>query len=272
MKNTKKYRNNKTRTLRKRRNMLGHGMSTECIKKLQRFLLSIPEERYLTQLKKPIDGVFGKITIQSLQTFLLSHELESGTLSKLKEPIDGKFGEKSVKSLQEFLLNHEPENDINILTQLKKPIDGRFGSKTMTSLEHWLDIQLSLLERKTIEEHKRMLRNYHSDFHSRNNFREKRAVLNNMFNELQYIINNPDIELDDIILIYDTYLKKSTIMWSNLLEITKSKSSEEALYNELMENYTITNNSFKKKMDEQIKIGVRLMESLPSIPQHTPDI
>ena len=258
MKKTLHYRNKnknkmKLRKTIKKNNQNGGGLSADCIRNLQTLLLSMPRERYLSTLNRPIDGILGENTIKSLQQFLLSREHqepdnETNILTQLKKPIDGKWGKKSIKSLQQFLLKQEllePEDKTNILTKLKKPIDGNLGNKTATSLDNWLNEQLSMLQNKTLENHIAILRDYNRDFHSRTQLVEKRAVLHNMLMEFHYIINNPYIEINTVInelkQLKKTYLEKNGIIWDHLKSISGSP-----YYDELMENYTNTKNRFDK--------------------------
>ena len=213
----------------------------------------MPQERYLSTLNRPIDGNLGKITIKSLQQFLLFHEQqpenETNILTQLKNPIDGNLGKKTIKSLQQFLLNQEqlqPEDKTNILTKLKKPIDGNLGNKTATVLDNWLNEQMSMLENKTLDGHRDILGEYNRDFHSRTQLVEKRAVLHNMFMEFHYIINNQNIEINTTTVtvindLNETYLEKNGVIREHLKKLSSSP-----YFDELMENYTTTKNSFDK--------------------------
>lgn len=257
MKKTLHYRNLNKKKLRKtvkKNNLKGGGLSEDCIQKLQRLLLSIPGESYLSSLNRPIDGKLGEITIKSLQQFLLFHEQQQpenrdNILTPIKQPIDGKLGKKTIKSLQQFLLKQEQlqlEDETNILTKLKKPIDGNLGNKTATVLDNWLNEQLSMLENKTLQEHIDILRDYNRDFHSRSQLVEKRAVLHNMFMEFHYIINNQNIEINTTTVtnvndINKTYLEKTGIIREHLKKLSSSP-----YFDELMENYNTTKNSFDK--------------------------
>ena len=159
------------------------------------------------------------------------------------------MGEITIKSLQQFLLFQEqqqPENETNILTKLKNPIDGNLGNETATVLDNWLDEQLSMLQNKTLQEHIDILREYNRDFHSRRQLVEKRAVLHNMFMEFHYIINNQNMKINNETVnvvndLNETYLEKNGIIWEHLKTI-----SSLPYFNELMENYTTTKNSFDK--------------------------
>ena len=219
MKKTLHYRNLNKKKLRKtvkKNNINGGGLGKDCIQKLQILLLSIPGENYLSTLNRPIDGKLGEITIKSLQQFLLFQEQQ------------------------------QPENETNILTKLKNPIDGNLGNETATVLDNWLDEQLSMLQNKTLQEHIDILREYNRDFHSRRQLVEKRAVLHNMFMEFHYIINNQNMKINNETVnvvndLNETYLEKNGIIWEHLKTI-----SSLPYFNELMENYTTTKNSFDK--------------------------
>ena len=264
MKKTLHYRNlnkNKLRKTVKKNNLNGGGLSDDCIQKLQRLLLSIPGESYLSTLNRPIDGKLGEITIKSLQQFLLFHEQqqpenETNILTQLKKPIDGNLGKKTIKSLQQFLLKQEliqPEDTTNILTKLKKPIDGNLGNKTVTVLDNWLNEQLSMLQNKTLEEHIAILGDYNRDFHSRRQLVEKRAVLHNMFMEFHYIIKNKNIEINNETVtvvnhLNETYLEKNGIIREHLKKLSSSP-----YFNELMKNYTTTKIVLKNLVDNYYK-------------------
>ena len=263
MKKTLHYRNLNKKKLRKtvkKNNLKGGGLSEDCIQKLQRLLLSIPGESYLSTLNRPIDGKLGEITIKSLQQFLLFHEQQSqnetNILTQLKKPIDGNLGKKTIKSLQQFLLKQEliqPEDTTNILTKLKKPIDGNLGNKTVTVLDNWLNEQLSMLQNKTLEEHIAILGDYNRDFHSRRQLVEKRAVLHNMFMEFHYIIKNQNIEINNETVtvvnhLNETYLEKNGIIREHLKKLSSSP-----YFNELMKNYTTTKIVLKNLVDNYYK-------------------